>query len=162
MKRLRIFERTVVLLVVAGALVMVADTAVLAQEDQATEALNRGIRLFEDGQYQLAQEVLLDVDRNDLNAAQKTLRDEYVERALLAVTMVEKAAHDLEDCEAAIEDGDLPQAEQLCQKVLDNEFASPVLRESALEKVERQLARAGLLIAGRVEVVLRDGEERRL
>lgn len=137
MKRLRIFERAVVLLVAAGALVTVAGTVALAQDDQATEALNRGIRLFEEGQYQLAQEVLLDVDRNDLNAAQKTLRDEYVERSQVAVTMAEKATQDLEDCEAAIDDGDLQLAEMLCQAVLDNEFASQVLREAALAGRQR-------------------------
>jgi len=125
------------LLVAVGALVMVAGTVVLAQDDQATEALNRGIQLFEEGQYQLAQEVLLDVDRNNLNAAQQTLRDEYVERSQVAVTMAEKATQDVEDCEVAIAGGDLSSAEERCQDVLDNEFASPVLRESAMAGLQR-------------------------
>ncbi len=102
---------------------------VFAQDDATT--LQEGIQLFNDGAYVAAQEKLVEVDRSALSAEDQTLRDDYLNRVQIALTMVEKALRDLEDAETAIGEGETDQARSLLQGVLDNEYADDALRRSA-------------------------------
>lgn len=107
-------------------------TPALAQESQA---LDRAITLFEDGEYLAAQEVLSAIDRGKLNARRQALRDDYLNRIQVAITMYEKALRDLEDAEMAITDQDLDQAKNLLRRVLSNEYAAHPVQQAAEAKL---------------------------
>lgn len=107
-------------------------TPTLAQESQA---LDRAITLFEDGEYLASQEVLSTIDRNKLNNRQQALRDDYLNRVQVAITMYEKALRDLEDAEMAISDQAMDQAENLLRRVISNEYAAHPVRQSAEAKL---------------------------
>jgi type II secretory pathway component GspD/PulD (secretin)/tetratricopeptide (TPR) repeat protein len=104
-------------------------TPVMAEDEPA--ALERAIKLFEQGDYFEAQEVLSGIDRAKLNQQQQALRDDYLSRVQVAITMHEKALRDLEDAETAVAEGERAKAERLLESVLANEYAAESLRRSA-------------------------------
>lgn len=99
-------------------------------EDEAA-ALTQAIKLFEDRDYLAAQEMLVGVDRSKLNREQQSMRDDYLTRVQVAITMSEKALRDLEDAETAAAEGEVAQARRLLESVLSNEYAAEALRRSA-------------------------------
>ncbi len=101
-----------------------------AAADEA-DTLKRAIVLFDEGDYTGAQEALTGVDRSKLSAAQQTLRDDYLARSQVAITMSEKAVRDLEDAETAIKEKELDRAKQLLDSVLGNKYAAAKLKQSA-------------------------------
>jgi tetratricopeptide (TPR) repeat protein len=111
--------------------------AVPALADEAEEALQRGVELFEAGDYLAAQQALLDIDRDDLSEADGARRDDYLERIQVALTMLEKASKDLEDGETALSHNDLEEAEARLTDVLANEYAPQALRNSAVELLRK-------------------------
>lgn len=102
---------------------------VVAQEEAA--ALDRSIKLFEGGDYLAAQELIVGIDRAKLNPKQQTIRDDYLNRIQVAITMSEKAVRDLEDAETAIAENERDKAEKLLAGVLANEYAPQGARRSA-------------------------------
>ena len=96
-----------------------------------SEILAQSIKLFEDGEYVAAQEMLAGVDRSKLTGEQQGVRDDYLSRCQIAVTMYEKALRDLEDAETAISEGELGRAGQLLRGVISNEYAAEALRNAA-------------------------------
>jgi len=111
-----------------------------ARAGEAEDALSKAISLFEEGSYLTAQEVLLGVNREALSEADRTRRDDYLERVQSALTMVDKATKDLEDGEKALGDGKLDDAAAKLRGVLANEYAPPALRASA-ENLLKDVAR---------------------
>ncbi len=99
-------------------------------QDEAT-ALEQGVKLFEEGNYLAAQETLVGIDRSKLNGTQQALRDDYLSRVQVAITMYEKALRDLEDAETAAAEGEVDHAQRLLDSVLNNEYAAEALRRSA-------------------------------
>lgn len=99
-------------------------------QDEAT-ALEQGVKLFEEGSYLAAQEMLVGIDRSKLNRTQQALRDDYLSRVQVAITMCEKALRDLEDAETAAAEGEIDHAKRLLESVLNNEYAAEALRRSA-------------------------------
>lgn len=97
------------------------------------ETLKRAIALFDEGDYSGAQELLTGIDRGKLSASEQTLRDDYLARSQVAITMSEKAVRDLEDAETAIQEKELDRAKQLLDAVLANKYASSKLKQSADE-----------------------------
>lgn len=97
-------------------------TPVLAEDEAA--ALEQAIKLFEEGEYLTAQEVLVGIDRAKLTEGQQTLRDDYLTRVQVAVNMYEKALRDFEDAETAATEGEVDKAERLLESVLANEYAA--------------------------------------
>ena len=136
----------------AGAAVMAAflvlAPAVPAHAQDAAQSLDEAIRLFEDGRFIEAQEMLASVDRAALSSEQQKIRDDYLGRVQVAVTMYEKALRDLEDAETAIEDHDYARAEELLERVLDNEYAAEPLRQSARAHLSEIGERSEVLDAG--------------
>lgn len=105
---------------------------------QDAKALRRAISLFEDSEYLASQEVLTGINSNKLDARQQALRDVYLNRVQVAITMYEKALRDLEDAETAINDQDHDRAENLLNRVLSNEYAAHPVHQSA-QAMFRQL-----------------------
>lgn len=103
----------------------------LAYGQNESDSLARAIGLFENGQYLDAQEILVGIDRQKLSAEEQTIRDDYLNRVQVAITMYEKALRDLEDAETALSDGDKEAARRLLEAVLDNEYAAEALRRAA-------------------------------
>ncbi len=107
---------------------MIAAPAVASDE---TADLQRAIQLFDEGEYLTTQELLVSIDRTKLNAEQQALRDNYLSRVQVAITMKEKALRDLEDAETALAEDEPEQAERLLGRVLTNKYAPlPVLRSA--------------------------------
>lgn len=105
--------------------------AVRAQNEAA--ALEKGIKLFEQGDYLASQQTLVGIDRSKLDAKQQSTRDDYLSRVQVAITMSEKAVRDLEDAETALSEKETVKAERLVGVVLANEYASESVRKSANE-----------------------------
>lgn len=129
-------------LVRAGRLLAVAAcfAAATAALGDAPENLAKAIQLFEEGRYLAAQEALLKIDPESLSEAQRAQRAEYVDRAQVALTMVEKATRDLEEAAQAVADGELDQADRLLRSVLNNEYAAEALRREAVDQLRRVAA----------------------
>ncbi len=134
MPSLKFPVRRLVSVVLLSVLLMVP--AVWASEQG--DALVKAIQLFEEGDYIGAQEILVGIDREQLTAEEQSLRDDYLERVKVAVTMAEKAGRDLEDAETAIASGEKEQALKLLNQVLTNEYAHAGVRRSA-EAMLREL-----------------------
>ncbi len=98
---------------------------------EEADALKTAIQLFEDGDYVAAQEILAVLDRSKLDPEQQAMRDDYLERAKVAVTMAEKGMRDLEDAETALAGGEKEQAISLLNSVLANEYAHEGVRRAA-------------------------------
>lgn len=104
----------------------------VARADEA-ETLKHSITLFEAGQYVEAQQLLVGIDRSRLSPADQSLRDDYLNRTQVAITMHEKGMRDLEDAETALASGDQAAATRLLQGVLSNEYVSGDIRDAALK-----------------------------
>lgn len=102
--------------------------------DPAAE-LERAVKLFDDGAYVEAQEVLVAIDRSKLSAANQSRRDDYLNRLQVAMTMQEKAIRDLEDAEMAVTEGEKDRARRLLEAVIANEYAGEALRRAARAKL---------------------------
>ncbi|MGB2986083.1 MAG: hypothetical protein WBE26_09390 [Phycisphaerae bacterium] len=116
-------------------------TPVLAEDEAA--AMEQAIKLFEEGEYLTAQEVLVGIDRAKLTEGQQTLRDDYLTRVQVAVNMYEKALRDFEDAETAATEGEVDKAERLLESVLANEYAAEALRRSANASLRDLRAKRG-------------------
>ncbi len=97
----------------------------------ASDTLQEAVRLFGQGDYLAAQEKLVKLDRSKLSADEQALRDDYLTRVQVALTMYEKAQRDLEDAETAIDEGEIEQARRLLRGVLANEYAAAAVRKAA-------------------------------
>jgi len=95
------------------------------------ETLGQAIMLFSDGEYLVAQEMLLGLNREQLSQEDRSRRDDYVARCQVAITMGEKALRDLEDAETALAEHEYDRAEHLLNGVLANEYAVAPLRRAA-------------------------------
>ena len=102
---------------------------VVGEEDAAT--LDRAVKLFETGDYLAAQELIVGIDRARLSPKQQSVRDDYLNRIQVAITMSDKAIRDLEDAETAIAEHERANAEKLLASVLANEYAPEGARRSA-------------------------------
>lgn len=102
---------------------------VVAEEEADT--LDRAIKLFETGDYLAAQEWIVGIDRAKLSPKQQSIRDDYLNRIQVAITMSDKAIRDLEDAETAIAEHEHDKADKLLAGVLANEYAPPGARRSA-------------------------------
>jgi len=102
---------------------------VLAQT--ASDELQRGIGLFEQGMFAEAQQVLLAIDRDQLTDEQKRTRDKYVDEVRLAVNLANRARQDHEEAQRAFDAGDFHRADMLYAAVLRNKYADASLKESA-------------------------------
>lgn len=120
-----------------------------ARAGEASDTLKAAIGLFDQGEYLAAQEKLTAIDRDQLSDKDRDLRDDYVNRIQVAITMEDKALRDLEDAETAIEDDQLEQAEALLNAVIHNEYADKSLRTSAVTKLQSLQDGAG---EGKAEV----------
>jgi len=122
-----------VLASVVSLLLCCPGTAVAADE---AKALAEGVRLFEEGRYQAAQEVLVGIDRAKLTPDQQKTRDDTLNLVIVALNMSEKAHRDLQDAGIAIEENELEKARQRLEQVLDNEYAPEKVRHAALTMLE--------------------------
>ncbi|MCH8966060.1 MAG: hypothetical protein IID43_00130 [Planctomycetes bacterium] len=127
----RLFTRATFSVILAA----VALVTIPAAAQDGSDALRRSIQLFEQGDYLAAQELLVEVDRSELQGNEQTVRDDYLNRIQVALTMKDKALRDLEDAETAAADGERDRAVALLNSVLNNEYAPQALRHSASAKL---------------------------
>lgn len=109
---------------------VVLSASVLAQPNSSS--LSQAIELFVEGDYLGCQEALINLDRSKLSAQDQTIRDDYLTRVQVAITMYEKALRDLEDAETALDDDEPDHARRLLDRVLANEYAAEALRRAAV------------------------------
>ena len=124
------------------ALLLAACPAVASDDSQALE---RAIQAFEEGDYLAAQVELTAIDRAKLTREQQVLRDDYLGRVQVAMTLSEKALRDLEDAETAIAEREYARAEELLNRVIANEYAPQSLRRSARAHLRDVRERAALV-----------------
>ncbi len=129
-----------------AALMLFAALPVTAADD--ADALDRAVTMFEDGEYLTAQELLAGLDRSKLSSREQALRDDYLNRCQVAITMDEKALRDLEDAETALAEGESDRAEHLLNSVLANEYAAQTLRKAAEAHLRGLTERAEVIRAG--------------
>jgi type II secretory pathway component GspD/PulD (secretin)/tetratricopeptide (TPR) repeat protein len=118
----------------AGLCLLVVVSSAFA--DNASDQLDQAVELFEQGQYTAAQEVLVKIDPLDLDDAHRAVRDEYVDRTRVAITMVDKAELDFERADTAIQNENFAAARTALQSVLDNEYATRAQREDAQQQLK--------------------------
>lgn len=126
----KIFSKLVVptiAIMLTGALTCATALALDSKADLA-----RAVRLFEQGDYLSAQEVLAGIDRDELSKEQQSIRDDYLNRAQTALQQHEKALRDIEDAQTAEEAGEKKRALELVESVLNNEYAPEAVRNAAL------------------------------
>ena len=128
-----LLAKAVTLAFVGGCFLVAAS----AMAGDAENALDQAIDLFEQGHYSEAQEILLKIDQDELEEELRALRNEYVDRTRMAITMVEQAELDLEKAEETSEKGDIAAAKKLFQAVLDNEYATKAHRNAAQSSIEK-------------------------
>ncbi|MFH0983496.1 MAG: hypothetical protein V2A79_18410 [Planctomycetota bacterium] len=126
MYSLRLLSRVAVL-----ALCLALARAAVA--DEAAQALQKGIALFDEGKYLAAQEALLAIQRDALEEEDRALRDEYLERVSVAIHMQDKARQDLETAQGALATDHFDKAREWFESVLGNEYAPATLRKAAEE-----------------------------
>jgi len=107
----------------------------LAQQD-ASDALEAAVQLFDEGDYVGAQHALREINAEQLSEGQRASLQEYVQRAALAVSMQEKAQADHEAAALAVSDGRTQEAMRLLQSVLDNQYAGRELHEAAATELK--------------------------
>jgi len=115
--------------IVAAVVALALPTSVVRADE--AEMLRRSITLFDSGDYVKAQELLVTLDRAQLTDSDQALRDDYLNRTQVAITMHEKGMRDLEDAETAMVSGDNAAAKRLLQGVLNNEYVSDQVRAAA-------------------------------
>jgi Flp pilus assembly secretin CpaC/tetratricopeptide (TPR) repeat protein len=136
MKRAGVVMTLAVFLLMAGP-VRAADDA---------QSLRQAVELYNQGEYLEAQELLAGLDRSKLNADDQALRDDYLDRTRVAISMAEKAGRDLEDAEMAeeaaaaatdpaVKEQELASARRLLETVLANEYAPPAMRNAAISRL---------------------------
>ena len=123
----RISRGETVILIVLSA--WMAAAPVLAQNETAD--LDRAIQLYDQGDYLSAQELLIRIDRSKLSAQRQAVRDNYLSRIQVAITMKEKALRDLEDAETALSEDERDQARKLLERVTANKYAPESVLRSA-------------------------------
>ncbi|MCK4659036.1 MAG: hypothetical protein KAV82_05890 [Phycisphaerae bacterium] len=111
-----------------------------ADDDEASQTLQKGIVLFDEGKYLAAQEIFLNLDRDALAKTEQEVRDEYLDRVRVAINMVDKAARDLEAAQTALGAEEFAEAETLFESVLSNEYAPATIRRAADEGLGDVLA----------------------
>jgi hypothetical protein len=104
--------------------------------DANEDRLVRAIELFDQGQYTAAQEQLLKIRPDDLNEENRALRDAYVDRTRVAITMVEKAEFDFDRADDAIAREHFATARAALNDVLQNEYATKAQRDDARQRLE--------------------------
>lgn len=140
---------TVTLMKRAGVVMTLAVCLLVAGPARAAddaESLRQAVELYNQGEYLEAQEILAGIDRSKLNEDDQALRDEYLDRTRVAISMAEKAGRDLEDAELAAESAqastdpavkeqELASARRLLETVLANEYAPPAMRNAAVARL---------------------------
>ena len=121
--------------VILSAALTAFSAGVTSAADDEAQTLERAIELFEAGDYPAAQQLLVGIDRSELTPDQQSQRDDYVDRTLVAMTLSEKALHDLEESQNALAAGDRERAERLLESVLANEYAAQGVRRAAGAKL---------------------------
>lgn len=99
------------------------------------EDLKRGIDLFDAGQYQEAQEVLLAIDRDALSDEQREQRDRYADEVRLAISLSAKADQDHTEAQRAMDGGEYDRAEMFFRAVLRNDYASTDLKTQSEQSI---------------------------
>lgn len=133
MLNIRVAAKAITVLIAAAC--WLSPAGAMGQDPSAS--LKQAVGLFEDGNYLGAQELLAGIDRSQLSASEQAVRDDYLNRVQVALTLYEKALRDLEDAETAIDDGNVAEAKRLLQSVLDNEYAAEPLQRAAAQVLRR-------------------------
>lgn len=116
-------------------------SALVALAATPAEELDRARGLFEKRDFTEAREVLLAIDRDQLNDDQKTRRDELAEELKTAINQADKARQNLEDADAAFKGNEPRTAEKLYRAVLANIYAAEAQQKRArdgLALIEKQ------------------------
>lgn len=107
------------------------------QEVKPAEQLQKAVKLFDQHEYQAAQDALRDIDRAKLSKDEQAEFD-YLKKALPeALTESQKAKQKLASAEEAFDSGQWDQADALYQAVLDSKFAKPAWKATASQQRER-------------------------
>ena len=101
------------------------------------EQLELAQGLFEMHEYLAAQEVLLDIDRDQLTEDEAGAYDYLLQILPEAIRASAKAEQDTADADKAYEEGRWQDADALYAQVIENEYASPALSEEALAQRQR-------------------------
>lgn len=98
---------------------------------QTVAALEAAITLFDDGDFVGAQDALKTINREHLNAAERTRHAEYTQRAAVGASMFEKADTDYDAGVQSVTDKRYEDARRLFQAVIENKYGSKETRAAA-------------------------------
>ncbi len=119
------------------ALMLIGITVCPAWAADASEQLDKARSAFSQGRYDDARDLLLEVDRRQLDSAKQQTRDELMDEITQALNMATKADRDLADAQAAASNGRAGDARILYQEVLFNGFASAEQKAQARQGLDR-------------------------
>lgn len=111
-------------------------TSVLAAAEASNEQLKKAVQLFDQGQYEQSQELLLGLDQGKLSDDEKKQRDEYADKVTVAINQSKKAQQDLDDGNSLYDGNKLNEAAKKYRAVQTNKYAAPAQKQEA----ERRLA----------------------
>ncbi len=138
----------VLLLLVAG----VTPLAV-AQQDELSEA----VKLFEQQEYEAAQEVLLKIDRSALTEDELESLDQLLDLTLVAIKATERVRQALAEADKAYAEGDWERADQNYRTVEESGYAKPAQREFATAQRERIAEKRSLVDAAKPDGTVEEG-----
>ncbi|MGB9625947.1 MAG: hypothetical protein ACPMAQ_13920, partial [Phycisphaerae bacterium] len=118
-----------------GAGLFLGATGVVAKAESAADQLKQAVQLFDQGQYEKAQELLLALDQGKLNADQRKQRDEYADKVTVAINQSKKAAQDLEDGHRLYDGNRLAEAAKKYRSIEGNPFATPAQKQEARRRL---------------------------
>ncbi|MFQ5806591.1 MAG: hypothetical protein ACE5I3_09090 [Phycisphaerae bacterium] len=105
----------------------------LAEDEQLQKAKD----LFDKQEYVVAQEVLLEIDREQLSAEEAEAYDHLLRVLPQAIQAGKKAEQDMADANKAYEEGRWEEADALYTRVIDNEYARAAMRAEARTQKQR-------------------------
>lgn len=139
-KRLR--SRVLAIGVVSSSLfaagVMLYDTLPARAQEKPTpvEILERGSKLYKEQQYQEAKKVLLEIDPAQLPEAERVKRDDLIKQTDLALAKSAPSTETFDSAKAALDAGQLAQANKLYEAVASSPNATPELKQNARIQLE--------------------------
>lgn len=127
---------TSVMRVARGCAMLLALAAVAVAGQQKVD-MKTAVDLYDQQEYEAAQEILLKLDVEKLSDAEKSEREQMLKLLPEAIAGSKKASQDKADADRAMSLGDLDGAEKLYVAVTRNNYARPALRESAAQALEQ-------------------------
>jgi len=130
-------RRVICLWAVAALGIAVIASPSVSLANQASDQLNAGVQLFNEGEYGQARLLLLRVEVEDLSDAERAERNRLITEASIAQNQVGKAHREKAEADLLLSKGETGKATRLYESILSNRYASADMKEHAALNLKR-------------------------